>query len=209
MGSVFICVVMHLADSPQLGQTKPQALYYLQGAEADALLAAAPPEVKDLAALMRVQLALLAGDSAAAVQLLGSLPDSDLQHRPAVIATLASLQVLTSQSSISYLSCVLYFSQTLCTANYAHPGSDVIAITAYPMSTSSPPSPSFALPPFYPLLARLCALKSHHPAASKGRHTRLIISRLPCWPRTRSCHAPLPRPKARTTLSRQPPALTL
>lgn len=53
----------------------------------------ASAEVAVLAALMRVQLALLAGDSAAAVQLLGSLPNADLRHRPAVIATLASLQV--------------------------------------------------------------------------------------------------------------------
>ena len=96
MGRTNMCVAMHLTDSPQLVETKPQTLCFLQGAEADALLAAAPPEVGVLAALMRVQLALLAGDSAAAVQLLGSLPDSDLQHCPAVIATLASLQVLTN-----------------------------------------------------------------------------------------------------------------
>ena len=56
------------------------------------MLAGAPAEVAVLAALMRAQLALVAGNSAAAVQLLSSLPDASLRHRPAVIATLASLQ---------------------------------------------------------------------------------------------------------------------
>ena len=63
-----------------------------QRAEADALLAAAAPEVAVLAALVRVQLALAAGERGAAVELLAILPDAELQHRPAVIATLASLQ---------------------------------------------------------------------------------------------------------------------
>ena len=65
----------------------------VQGAEADAALADGPPEVQPVAALMRVQLSLAAGDRGAAAALLADLPDSELRHRPAVVATLASLQV--------------------------------------------------------------------------------------------------------------------
>ena len=67
-----------------------------QAAEADAALADAPPEVQPAAALMRVQLSLAAGDRGAAAATLADLPDSELRHRPAVVATLASLQVCLS-----------------------------------------------------------------------------------------------------------------
>ena len=69
----------------------------MQSAEADAMLAGTSGEVSVLATLMRAQLALMAGDSRAVAELLGSLPDADLRHRPAIIATLASLQASPQQ----------------------------------------------------------------------------------------------------------------
>ena len=45
------------------------------------------------ALLMRVQLALASGDHGAALELLAGLPDEATRHQPAVIATIASLQV--------------------------------------------------------------------------------------------------------------------
>ena len=65
----------------------------MQGAEADAALADAPPEAQPLAALMRVQLSLAAGDRSAVAARLADLLGSELRYRPAVVATLSSLQV--------------------------------------------------------------------------------------------------------------------
>ena len=64
-----------------------------QGSEADAALADAPPDVQPMASLMRVQLALAAGDRASAVSRLADLLDAELQYRPAIVATLSALQV--------------------------------------------------------------------------------------------------------------------
>ena len=64
-----------------------------QGSEADAALADAPSDVQPLASLMRVQLALSAGDRAAAAARLADLPEADLRYRPAVVANLSALQV--------------------------------------------------------------------------------------------------------------------
>jgi hypothetical protein len=47
------------------------------------------------AILMRVQLALASRDRGAALQLLTGLQDEQTRHQPAVVATVASLQVLS------------------------------------------------------------------------------------------------------------------
>jgi hypothetical protein len=74
------------------------ALSYLQAAEADKLLAgfqpsssSSSPEEAARPTLLRAQLALEAGNAAAALQLLGRGLPEELQMRPAVLATRVAL----------------------------------------------------------------------------------------------------------------------
>ncbi len=69
----------------------------LQLAEAAAELQGGAGEALGLPALlMRAQLALAGGDRPGALALLRGLPEDSLRHQPAVVATVAALQVWTS-----------------------------------------------------------------------------------------------------------------